>query len=550
MSDLFTGFQIKLAGFGGSPTACVARPAPIWTGDAARARAMMKGVYRLGGQELTAPGLGPWKLRPPSTAFADALHGFDWLGDFALLAGAEPKRVARSWIYGWIATHGERGEGEGWRPGLAGRRLIAWSSHAGLALDDADPELSKRFFRAVGHHARYLAASWKKAPEGRPQVCALAGLVWAALAFDRLQPETPRYARALAAAADRLAAEDGGIPSRNPEELSEVHLVLAAAAAALEGAGQEAPEGLRAALDRMAPALRLLRFGDGGLARFHGGGAGPEGRLDHALGLARAPRAAPARAAMGFRRMHAGRTAVVVDVAAPPLTGEAHASTLALEMSSGPRRILVSAGPGRAFGAEWADACRATAAHTALTVARSSSSRISARAKGPGPHPFSERPARVACEEAADTEGEWLLASHDGYLESHGLVHARRLFLSLDGRDFRGEDTVESAERKAQKVFDRALKAQGPSGERGLGFAARFHLHPEVSVEPGDEGVLWLRSGPELWRFACDGGVPALEDAAWFEPGAPAPIATKQIVVSARTEGYWGRVTWAFHREG
>ena len=548
MSDLFTGLQIKLAGFGGAPTAVTGRPAAIWSAEPARGRAMMKGVYRLGGQELQASGIGPWNLNAPSQGFADALHGFDWLGDFALLAGAESKRVVRSWIYGWIAKYGES-DGVGWRPGLAGRRLIAWCAHSGLALEDADPELAKRFYRSVGRHARYLAGGWKKAEEGRPRLCALAGLLWASLTFDRWRGETARNAEALAAEADRLIAEDGGVASRNPEELAELHLILAAAAQELERAGAETPQKLRAALDRMAPALRMLRFGDGGLARFHGGGAGPEGRLDQSLSIARAPRGAPARAAMGFQRLHAGRTAVIVDAAPPPETGTAHASTLAVEMSSGPRRILVSAGPGAGFGPDWADACRATAAHSALTVARTSSARLSSRAKGPGPHPFAERPGRVSCEDAVDTQGEWVLAAHDGYLQSHGVLHTRRLFLSIDGRDFRGEDTVESPDRKAQARFDKAVKAQADRRERGLGFAARFHLHPDLDVTAEGAALLIRAEGGETWRFSANGGEAALEDAIWFEAGAEAPLATKQIVVSARTEGYWGRVTWALHRD-
>lgn len=547
MSDLFTGLQLKLAGFGGAPSAVIGRPEEIWPGDAARGRAMMRGIYRLAGQELQAPSLGPWKLRAPSPAFSDALHGFDWLGDFALLAGEEPKRVARSWIYGWIAKF-EGGDGIGWRPGLAGRRLIAWSAHAHLALDGADPELSRRFYKAVGQHARYLASGWKKAEDGRPRLCALAGLVWAALAFDRWQGELARNAEALAEAADRAVGPDGGIASRNPEELAEVHLILAAAAQALEVAGAQVPEKMRGALDRMAPTLRMLRFGDGGLARFHGGGSGPEGRLDRSLSMARAPRSAPARRAMGFHRMHAGRTAVIVDVAPPPGTGAAHASTLGVEMSCGPRRILVSAGPGAPFGADWAEACRATAAHSALTVARSSSSRVPSRSKGPGPAPFSEKPAQVSCEEAADVEGEWLLAAHDGYLQSHGLVHSRRLFLSVDGRDFRGEDSVESPDKRAQARLEKAARAQGRQGERGLGFAARFHLHPDLELREEGEGVDVIDAAGEVWRFAAQGGAISVEEGVWFDADAPAPLATKQIVVTARTEGYWGRVTWALHR--
>lgn len=546
MSELFTGFQIRLSAFGGAPAAVAHQPSPIWLGDAARARAMSRGLYRLAGQELSAPGLGPWKLKAPSQAFFDALHGFDWLGDFALLPGVEGKRVARSWIYGWIALHGD-GDGAGWRPGLAGRRLTAWTIHAPLALAGADPELTKRFYRAIGAHARYLAGAWRKAAPGRSRINALAGLLWVSLAFDRYQPERERNAASLAASADLLIGPDGGLPSRNPEDLADIHLTLAAAVAELERAGVPAPPILRATLDRMAPTLRLLRFGDGGLARFHGGHAGPSGRLDHALALARAPRVAPRRAGMGFRRMSGGRTAVIVDAAPPPETAVAHASSLALELCSGPRRVIVSCGPGAAFGADWADACRATAAHSALTVDRSSSSRIAARAKGPGPHPFAETPATVTAEEAADTDGEWLSLSHDGYLVSHGLIHRRRLFLSLDGRDFRGEDTLDAQGAKARRVMDRAA-ADGGHGLGRLPFAARFHVHPDLEAEVEGDCVA-IHGDGALWRLSQNGGAVALESSVWFDPDARASRATKQIVVSAATEGYWGRVTWAFRRD-
>lgn len=546
MSELFTGLQIRLGAFGGAPAALVHQPQTVWMGDPARARAMTRGLYRLAGQELSAPGLGPWKLNSPGQAFSDALHSFDWLGDFALLPGEEPKRVARSWIYGWIARHGD-GDGAGWRPGLAGRRLTAWCIHAPLALQGADPELAKRFYRAVGAHARYLAGGWRKSEAGRSRINALAGLLYVSLTFDRYQAERGRNAEILGAAADQLVAADGGVPSRNPEDLADIHLTLAAAAAELARAGLDVPAPLRAALDRMAPALRMLRFGDGGLARFHGGHAGPDGRLDFALSLARAPRGPAARGAMGYRRMSAGRTAVVVDAAAPPATPVAHASTLAFELSAGPRRVIVSSGPGAAFGAEWADACRATAAHSALTVDRSSSSRIAARAKGPGPHLFAEVPAEVRAEAAADAAGEWLLTSHDGYRVSHGLVHQRRLFLAFDGRDFRGEDTVIAETDKDRRLLDRARAQRGPLSA-GLPFAARFHVHPDLDVAIAGTGAE-IAGGGALWRMSQQGGSVSLDSGVWFDPDARRPRATKQIVVTAAVEGYGGRVTWAFRRE-
>lgn len=546
MSEFFTGLQIKLAGLGAAPTAVLRTPAAVWEGDATRGRAMLRGIYRLAGQELSAPGYGPWKLTPPSPAFRDALHGFEWLGDFTLIPGAEPKREIRSWIYGWIAIFGH-GEGEGWRPGLAGRRLMMWAACAPLALDGADEELAKRFYKAVAVHVRYLATGWKKAEDGRPRICALAGLLWAALAFDRCREDLPRHAETLGLAADRLIGVDGGIPSRNPEELAEIHLILAHAVAELEGLGAAVPDPLRAALDRIAPALRMLRCGDGRLARFHGGGAGPEGRLDQALTLARAPRTASAREAMGFRRMQGGRTGLILDAAPPPAGADAHASTLGLEMWRGAKRILVSAGPGAAYGADHAEQCRETRAHSAVTVGRVSSSRLGPR-KG-GPTPFAETPQRVTVEEARDYDGEWLLAAHDGFYAPFGVTHARRLFLSLDGCDFRGEDTIEALEdKKSRARFDKAALGFMDQGRGGLPFTLRFILHPALELTAAPGGALIAGEG-ERWRFHADGGAVALESTVWYERGASRPGSTKQIVVSARTEGYWGRVTWAFRRE-
>jgi uncharacterized heparinase superfamily protein len=50
------------------------------------------------------------------------------------------------------------------------------------------------------------------------------------------------------------------------------------------------------------------------------------------------------------------------------------------------------------------------------------------------------------------------------------------------------------------------------------------------------------------WRFTCLGGPAELQDSVYFEADAPAPRATKQIVVSARAVDYSGRVSWGFER--
>ncbi len=56
-------------------------------------------------------------------------------------------------------------------------------------------------------------------------------------------------------------------------------------------------------------------------------------------------------------------------------------------------------------------------------------------------------------------------------------------------------------------------------------------------------------SGPGLnWTLSQDGGRLSIEDSVMFDETRAAPRATKQIVVTARTTEYWGRVTWAFRR--
>ena len=132
-----------------------------------------------------------------------------------------------------------------------------------------------------------------------------------------------RIAPAVAALAEECSREigaEGGIPTRNPEELLEVFTLLTWAEQALTEAGRLPPPPIVAALERMAPTLRALRHADGGLARFHGGGRGVEGRLDQALAVA-GVKPGPALGqvlAMGFARMIGGRTTVLVDAAPPP----------------------------------------------------------------------------------------------------------------------------------------------------------------------------------------------------------------------------------------
>jgi uncharacterized heparinase superfamily protein len=140
--------------------------------------------------------------------------------------------------------------------------------------------------------------------------------------------------------------QDGGIPTRNPEELLEVFTLLTWNIAALAEEGRAPGPGLLGAVERVAPTLRALRHSDGGLARFHGGGRGQEGRLDQALATSGVKTIRTEGLAMGFARVSHGRTSIIVDAAPPPMgpvSANAHASTLAMEITSGRRPLWSTA---------------------------------------------------------------------------------------------------------------------------------------------------------------------------------------------------------------
>src|ERR1035438_6362547 len=104
---------------------------------------------------------------------------------------------------------------------------------------------------------------------------------------------------------------------------------------ALLQAGQTQPQPVLATtIERMAPALRAMRHGDGGLALFNGSREETSNLVDLVLTQAgRGSRAPSSLNEGGFQRLQAGRTVLIVDCGAPPgpdIDRCAHAGTLAM----------------------------------------------------------------------------------------------------------------------------------------------------------------------------------------------------------------------------
>ena len=509
----------------------------------------MGGNFLFAGFLVQAPNESIWDLPMPDQGFEAELHGCTWLDDLAAVGDAHAIKRAQEWTHDWVRRFG-RGKGAGWTPDLTGRRLIRWINHAILLLNGQESAASNAYFRSLATQVIFLSRRWKSASHGLPRFEALTGLIYAGLALDGMDSHVDQAMKALDAECASEIDADGGLVTRNPEELLEVFTLLNWAAAALQDAGRVPGAQLLAAIGAIAPVLRSLRHSDGGLARFHGGGRGMEGRLDQALATSGVRDAPTTDLAMGFARISHGRTSLILDAASPPeaaASAQAHASTLALELTSGRRAMIVNCGSGATFGEKWRRAGRATPSHSTLGIEGYSSSRLGVAGKvnGRKAELLVDAPQDVRFERLEVESGTRIVAGHDGYLASHGLTHVRTLHLGFDGRGLRGEDVLMAMSNTDKRRFDLMFDR---SKMHGIDFSVRFHLHPDVDATLDMNGTavsMALKSG-EMWVFQYQGRAElALEQSVYLEKSRLSPRATKQIVLSSTAMEYSTRVSWS-----
>ena len=530
-------------------TAFVSQPEPRTIGSFAKGKQLVAGNLLFAGHLVEAKDGSIWQIDPPDPAFSEALHSFAWLDDLAALGDAAARDKAQTWTFEWIETYG-RGHGPGWTPDLTGRRLIRWINHALFLLQGQEPDASHAFYRSLGQQTLFLAKRWPVASPGLPRFGALTGLIYAGLALEGMEGHVEAASKGLARECTAQVDAEGGIPTRNPEELLEVFTLLNWAALALAETGRLArPEHIDA-IERIAPTLRALRHADGGLARFHGGGRGAEGRLDQALATSGVRASTNAGLAMGYARLHGGRTTLIMDAAAPPqgsASARGHASTLAIEITSGRRPVVVNCGSGADFGESWKKAGRATPSHSVLGIEGMSSSRLGPLQRtAEGERALLVRtPEDVHAQELESDGGSGIVAGHDGYIPTHGLGYVRRVEMTVDGRTIYGEETLGAVSDAERETFRAALDETGLSGIR---FALRFHLHPDVdaAIDLGGTAVsMALRSG-EIWVLRYEGAATlSLDPSVYLENGRLKPRAAKQVVLSGVALDYSTRIRWS-----
>ena len=499
------------------------------------ADALLRGRFRFHGVHLdVADGVSVFDLAPPSREWQAALHGFAWLPPLSSAGGENAKRLATNLIGQWIRRYGTYSE-PAWSPHVMAQRLAAIFSHGRLVVQNSEMTWRSRLFVSLREQCKILERISAEAPDGLPRLESAAVLALSALCLDDSLKRRQTGLARLEEEVERQILPDGGHVSRSPEILLLAYRHLVMVMEGLGAVGEEPPHALRNAQDRMAPMLRFFRHGDGGLALLNGSGEG-DARMIAGLLARDEVRGQPFHHARhsGYQRLGAGRSLCLIDCGKTPpgaFSLQAHAGAGAFEFSSGHDRIVVNCGSGGQANPAWDLALRATAAHSTVTVADTSSALILPPGIARdllGPR-LLDGPRDVFSRRSETAQGWTVDMSHDAYEAQFGIRHERQITLSPQGLMVTGRD--------------RLICEKGPARN----FAVRFHIHPDVRVSRLDGGGVLLKlPGGEGWRFRAGGGQLEVEESVYL--GAAMVRRAEQLVINGSIKDSPAEIAWVFEQ--
>ena len=332
-----------------------------WPGDPGRGARLLKGELELGGAvRILKP--GAWNDSSGPAVLRAAAHNFSWLRDLRALGTDAARLRARALVSEWI--NAPPPDPVAYRPDVVGARVAAWLGHYDFFAATADDVFRQRLMARLVSDARGLSAALPAEELDARALTALKGLIAAAVALPEHAGFLARALRFLPQEIGRQVLPDGCHVERSPAAQLAALQDLTEIRALLQAGQTQPPPALTNAIERMAPALRVLRHGDGGLALFNGSKEETPPLIDLVLTQAgRGGRGPSSLTEGGFQRLQAGRSVLLVDCGAPPPPGVdryAHAGTLSMELSIGRDRLIVNCG---AFPAGPAGVARRGARH-------------------------------------------------------------------------------------------------------------------------------------------------------------------------------------------
>ena len=455
---------------GEAPTSLRCRPVDPAPGDPEFANALFQGRYVFGGEHRSALNEPPWLIEDAGEAWQADANGFEWLADFRAAEAETARLRARELVRTWIDLN-DRWRPLSWRPDVLGRRLVWWACHAKFLCDGAEPTFLRHFYTSFAVQARHLTRATGLLSN---DVWALPALVGCVIAEAAISGATKRLISDLNALQDLIIRDvqvDGTLPSRNADQALAALRLLLPVKSVLDDLKLDTPDALADAVKRIPLGIKAFRHGDGRLGVCNGSSEGDRTYIDAILAASKARGATPSVLPdAGLHRISAGKSLVLFDVGRPDsVLQSSHAGLLSFEFSVGHDRVIVNCGING--GSQWQQVGRSTAAHSTLTVADTNVLEISDRGADQG------HEVTVEASRRQDSSNVLIESSHDGYAHRYGLRHDRAIYMSADGDQIRGEDS---------------LIAISETGQHIRHFAIRFHLHPQVIASLATDGATAL----------------------------------------------------------
>lgn len=503
-------------------------PTDLWPGDEQLGLHLLGGEFRYGSEVVRSPK----PLGNPigvSLAWRGWINGFSWLQDLRSCGGPAARQLARQLTQQWLDENPSY-DSFAWQSDILGARLRQiLLNHAFLEVQ-TDALFRSALLYSLNRQATHLA---RALPDGLTGSALLKASVALMIAGAMLPQGDALLARGRKLFAQEIAKQilaDGGHIERSPGMMLDLLQHFLDLRHILTLTRQALPDHLQVAIENLAAVLHMLTHGDGKLALFNDSNEETAELLHLVFSRVGGERERHLTQLplTGFQRLQAGKALVIMDCGAPPrhgLDNHAHAGTLAFEMSYGADRMIVNCGAGHPSTAEWRQVQRATAAHSTLVIDDTNSSMLL-------DHGGMALIPTIVTSRREETNGQvWLDTSHNGYDESFGLLHRRRLFLAGDGNELMGEDVI--------------------SGTGGNAFALRFHLHPQVqaSITQNGQAALLKLPGGSGWRMRIQGADIALAESIYM--GQRGQVRrSQQLVVLGMIDSDTTTVKWAFQKEG
>ena len=478
---------------------------------------LLKGHFNYIGQSLDVGAQGdPWSIAAPSERFAEWLHGFHWMPDLLSCKDKAAMVRARYLVDRWAEVFGHW-NAYAWNPDILTHRLYHWLSLWAPALSvDSLSDIADARRRVTVRQLKRLKKTFSRLPLGPIRLKAAATLAMGGLRLSGR--DDPFYQKGLDLLDDEIARQvlpDGGIITRCPTDIVDILSVLMSLDDLIQSRGVEGSSALTRAIDRMQPALAFFQHRDGGLAAFNGSGDGDSLQIQTLLKKAKLPdRPFSVCPNTAYQRVMAGDTILLIDAGGTPDLGydtKTHQAPLAFELSNEAGRMIVNCGWSSKQPPPWHRMMRHTVSHSTLTLDDQSVGTLIKQGTSEDLHGsvFSKSVGDVKFSRREQTGGTWLEGSHDGYSDTYGLHHRRRFYVSTDGKDIRGEDTLYLP------------LGETPKTDKAIPFAVRFHLHPNVVVTLAQDqnSALIIQPGGVGWRLRTDSGPISLEKSVYLAEG-------------------------------